>query len=89
MLRTRRMQINLSALLITFYEPLKLAEDLAVLDILSGGRLRMTLGMGYRPHEFAMFGVDPAQRLGLYLERIDYEPADRGSCDSDGDEGEA
>ena len=68
--RTRRMKINLSALLITFYEPLKLAEDLAVLDILSGGRLRMTLGMGYRPHEFAMFGVDPAQRLAIYLERI-------------------
>lgn len=30
-----------------------------------------------------------APACGLYLERIDYEPADRGSCDSDGDEGEA
>jgi alkanesulfonate monooxygenase SsuD/methylene tetrahydromethanopterin reductase-like flavin-dependent oxidoreductase (luciferase family) len=46
------MKIHLSALIITFYEPVKLAEDLAVLDILSNGRLRMTLGMGYRPHEF-------------------------------------
>jgi alkanesulfonate monooxygenase SsuD/methylene tetrahydromethanopterin reductase-like flavin-dependent oxidoreductase (luciferase family) len=68
--RTRRMKIHLSALLVTFYEPIKLAEDLAVLDILSGGRLRMTLGMGYRPHEFQMFGIDPSQRLKNYLETI-------------------
>jgi alkanesulfonate monooxygenase SsuD/methylene tetrahydromethanopterin reductase-like flavin-dependent oxidoreductase (luciferase family) len=68
--RTLRMKINLSALLITFYEPIKLAEDLAVLDILSNGRLRMTLGMGYRPHEFEMFGVDVTTRLRSYLEKI-------------------
>lgn len=68
--RTKRIKIHLSALIITFYEPVKLAEDLAVLDILSNGRLRMTLGMGYRPHEFEMFGADREKRLKTYLERI-------------------
>ncbi|MDW8260295.1 MAG: LLM class flavin-dependent oxidoreductase [Gammaproteobacteria bacterium] len=68
--RTRRIKIHLSALIITFYEPVKLAEDLAVLDILSNGRLRLTVGMGYRPHEFAMFRVPREQRLQIYLDRI-------------------
>ena len=35
-----------------------LAEDLAVLDLISGGRVELTLGIGYRLHEFAMFGVE-------------------------------
>jgi alkanesulfonate monooxygenase SsuD/methylene tetrahydromethanopterin reductase-like flavin-dependent oxidoreductase (luciferase family) len=68
--RTKQIKIHLSALIVTFYEPIKLAEDLAVLDILSGGRLRMTLGMGYRPHEFEMFGVDREKRLKIYLDSI-------------------
>ncbi len=68
--RTKRMKIHLSALLVTFYHPLKLAEDLAVLDIVSNGRLRMTCGMGYRPLEFDMFGVDITKRLKIYLEKI-------------------
>lgn len=69
--RTRQMKIHLSALLVTFYHPLKLAEDLAVLDILSNGRLRMTCGMGYRPHEFEMFGLDMKKRLKIYLNTIE------------------
>jgi hypothetical protein len=64
------MKIHLSALVITFYQPIKLAEDLAVLDITSGGRLRMTCGMGYRPREFDMFGVDITTRLKTYLAKI-------------------
>jgi hypothetical protein len=69
--RTRSIKIHISALLATMYNPLRLAEDLAVLDIISNGRLRMTAGMGYRPHEFAMFGVDFKTRLKTYLENID------------------
>jgi alkanesulfonate monooxygenase SsuD/methylene tetrahydromethanopterin reductase-like flavin-dependent oxidoreductase (luciferase family) len=69
--RTKRIKIHVSALLATMYHPLRLAEDLAVLDIVSNGRLRMTAGMGYRPHEFAMFGVDFKTRLKTYLENIE------------------
>jgi Luciferase-like monooxygenase len=69
--RTHFIKIHVSALLVPMYEPLRLAEDLAVLDIISNGRLRMTAGMGYRPHEFAMFGVDYKTRLKTFLENIE------------------
>ena len=68
--RTRRIKLHISALLVTMYHPLRLAEDLAVLDIISSGRVRMTCGMGYRPHEFEMFGVDIKKRLRIYLSTL-------------------
>jgi alkanesulfonate monooxygenase SsuD/methylene tetrahydromethanopterin reductase-like flavin-dependent oxidoreductase (luciferase family) len=46
--RTRRIPITVSALLVNMYEPLKLAEDISVLDHISGGRVSFTLGLGYR-----------------------------------------
>jgi alkanesulfonate monooxygenase SsuD/methylene tetrahydromethanopterin reductase-like flavin-dependent oxidoreductase (luciferase family) len=60
--RTRRLPITVSALLVNLYEPLKLAEDVAVLDHLSGGRVSYTLGLGYRPEEYALFGRPWATR---------------------------
>jgi alkanesulfonate monooxygenase SsuD/methylene tetrahydromethanopterin reductase-like flavin-dependent oxidoreductase (luciferase family) len=53
------------------HHPLRLAEDLAVLDIISNGRVQVVAGMGYRPHEFEMFGVDMKKRLRIYLETIE------------------
>jgi len=54
--RTRRIRLRPSVLLAPFYDPIKLAEDLAVLQIVSGGRLEAGIGAGYRPSEFEMFG---------------------------------
>jgi alkanesulfonate monooxygenase SsuD/methylene tetrahydromethanopterin reductase-like flavin-dependent oxidoreductase (luciferase family) len=54
--RTRRVRLGISALLAPLYDPVKLAEDLVVLDQLSRGRVTTTLGMGYRREEYAMFG---------------------------------
>jgi alkanesulfonate monooxygenase SsuD/methylene tetrahydromethanopterin reductase-like flavin-dependent oxidoreductase (luciferase family) len=54
--RTERIHFGISALLAPLYDPVKLAEDLAVLDLVSRGRVSTTLGMGYRPEEYAMFG---------------------------------
>ena len=51
-----------AALLLNFYDPIKLAEDMTVLDILSGGRVSYVIGLGYRPEEYAMFGIDMAER---------------------------
>ena len=59
--RTSTLPIQVAALLLPFYEPVRLAEDMAVLDILSRGRVSYVLGLGYRDEEFAMFGV---QRRG-------------------------
>jgi alkanesulfonate monooxygenase SsuD/methylene tetrahydromethanopterin reductase-like flavin-dependent oxidoreductase (luciferase family) len=54
---TERVPIMCMALLLLHYEPVKLAEDMAVLDIVSGGRVSYVIGLGYRPEERAMFGV--------------------------------
>ncbi len=60
--RTKSMRISASALLLPLYDPVKLAEDLCILDITSGGRANLTVGIGYRPEEYAMFGKDWAGR---------------------------
>src|SRR5579883_2076825 len=66
--RTRRVQIGTYVLLFPFYHPIKLAEDIAVVDVISGGRLRIGVGQAYRAEEFAAFGIDKKQRLGRTLE---------------------
>jgi alkanesulfonate monooxygenase SsuD/methylene tetrahydromethanopterin reductase-like flavin-dependent oxidoreductase (luciferase family) len=69
--RTKRARITISALLATLYDPVKLAEDLAVLDLASRGRVTTTLGMGYRPEEYASFGKEYAERGRLLDECIE------------------
>lgn len=55
---TERMAISQDILLMPFQHPLRLAEDLAVLDDLSAGRMMLGAGMGYVPHEFRSLGVN-------------------------------
>jgi alkanesulfonate monooxygenase SsuD/methylene tetrahydromethanopterin reductase-like flavin-dependent oxidoreductase (luciferase family) len=69
--RTETLGINVGALLALMYDPIKLAEDMAVLDHLSGGRVSYTIGLGYRDEEYAMFGVDPSRRAALMDEHLD------------------
>ncbi|HMQ26496.1 MAG TPA: LLM class flavin-dependent oxidoreductase, partial [Acidimicrobiales bacterium] len=68
--RTSTVPISIAALLLLMYDPVKLAEDLNVLDHLSRGRVSPTIGLGYRPEEFAMFGIDPAARGAEMEERL-------------------
>ena len=60
--RTSTMRIMVSALVLTLRDPVSAAEDAAVLDILSGGRLELTLVAGYVAEEFALFGIDYENR---------------------------
>lgn len=60
--RTRRLKLRFSAIILPLHDPLRLAEDVAVLDVLSGGRTALVLGAGYRPTEFEMFGRDMSER---------------------------
>jgi alkanesulfonate monooxygenase SsuD/methylene tetrahydromethanopterin reductase-like flavin-dependent oxidoreductase (luciferase family) len=67
---TKRIVAHLSALVVTMHDPLRLAEDLAVLDNIAPGRIWLTAGMGYRPHEFEMFDRDITKRLGIMNETM-------------------
>ncbi len=69
--RTKRVTIGTYVLLLPFHHPLKLAEDAAVVDVISGGRLRLGVGLGYRAEEFDGFQVPRAQRLSRSLETIE------------------
>jgi alkanesulfonate monooxygenase SsuD/methylene tetrahydromethanopterin reductase-like flavin-dependent oxidoreductase (luciferase family) len=67
---TEQILVHLSALVVTLHDPIRLAEDLAVLDNISNGRIVFTAGMGYRPHEFEMFGRDQSKRLAILNETM-------------------
>lgn len=62
---TSRVTLLLQALVVTLHDPVELAEQLAVLDLMSEGRLVVVVAGGYSDDEFAMFGVDPADRPRL------------------------
>ena len=69
--RTTRIRINIAAVLVPLHDPVRLAEQLAVLDLLSGSRVSLVAGLGYRHEEFAMAGVDRAQRGKLLDEYVE------------------
>ncbi len=60
--RTSRARLGTAVLLAPLHHPLRLAEDLAVIDQLCGGRLDVGLAPGYKPDEFAVLGVPKSQR---------------------------
>jgi alkanesulfonate monooxygenase SsuD/methylene tetrahydromethanopterin reductase-like flavin-dependent oxidoreductase (luciferase family) len=63
--RTTNITLHFSALLAVLRNPIQLAEEVAVLDVLSGGRVALTLGLGYRLHEYAIFGVEKRRRVSI------------------------
>jgi probable F420-dependent oxidoreductase len=67
--RTERMKLGTAVLLAPFHHPLRVAEDAAVVDNISRGRLQIGLGLGWAPEEYRMFGVDPKRR-GKRLEEF-------------------
>ena len=69
--RTTRIDIKISVVLATLMHPVHLAEDLAVADLISGGRLHVTLGAGYRVPEFLAFQVDWKKRPSIMGEIVE------------------
>jgi len=69
--RTRRIRIILNAVVLPLHNPVEIAEQIAVLDLLSEGRLEVIFGAGYVPSEFARFGVTLAERGRLMDEGLE------------------
>jgi len=63
--RTHNVRISVNALIVPLYDPVRLAEDIAVLDNLTQGRFSFVAGMGYRPEEYHAAGKDWSQRAAL------------------------
>ncbi len=68
---TRRIAVTVSAIIGPLYDPLRLAEDIAVLDLLSGGRLVTVAGIGYRPEEYEQLGAEWGRRGKLQDELLE------------------
>lgn len=67
--RTSRIRVRISVLLAALYDPLRLAEEVAVADLCTGGRLDLALGVGYVEDDFDAFGAD-FRRRGRTLDEL-------------------
>lgn len=68
--RTTNVRLSIAALIAPFYDPLRLAEDLVVLDNLSRGRVDLVVAAGYVQREFAMYGIEPKDRVARLTEVV-------------------
>ncbi len=69
--RTTRLRIGTAVSLAPFYHPLRLAEEIALLDMLSGGRVNWGAGRGFARVEFEAFGVPPEESASRFRETVE------------------
>ena len=69
--RTSRLRIGTGVSLAPFYHPLRLAEEVALLDVLSGGRVNWGAGRGFARVEFENFGVPPEESTSRFREAVE------------------
>src|SRR5262249_24606439 len=65
---TSRLKFGPMVYLLPFYHPLRLIEEVCMLDHMSGGRFQLGVGRGVSPHETASYGLDFAQTQEMYHE---------------------
>jgi alkanesulfonate monooxygenase SsuD/methylene tetrahydromethanopterin reductase-like flavin-dependent oxidoreductase (luciferase family) len=69
--RTRRLHLATTSVLLPIHAPLRIAAEVAVLDVLSGGRVILGLGRGFQPAVFEAFGVRASSKRDLFDEGLD------------------
>lgn len=69
--RTSRIRFMLGAVVLPLHDPVMIAEQIALVDLISNGRLNVIFGAGYVPFEFAMFGKSLKDRGRLLDEHIE------------------
>ena len=68
---TTKLRVGTSVILLPLHHPVRLAEDVVTLDIISKGRITLGVGLGYQNVDFKAFGVNMADRVELFEEKID------------------
>ena len=69
-MRTRTLRLGLAVIPLPYHHPLHVAERVATLDVLSGGRLEVGIGRGFSPREYAAFGVRMEESRALVSESL-------------------
>lgn len=69
--RTTRLRAITGVMLLPLWHPMRVAEDVAVLDVLSGGRMELGVGLGLVAKEFAEFGINIRRAVSRYEEQIE------------------
>ena len=69
--RTKRIQIGTSVLLLPLHHPLHVAEDVVTLDVISGGRFVLGVGLAYQEADFRAFGIEKKHRVGRFEEALE------------------
>jgi alkanesulfonate monooxygenase SsuD/methylene tetrahydromethanopterin reductase-like flavin-dependent oxidoreductase (luciferase family) len=67
---TKRIRLGTNVLLLPFWHPVLVAEEVATLDIISKGRISLGVGMGYLPEEYEAFGLSIKHRAGMLEESL-------------------
>ena len=85
--RTKRIKLGTQCIIVPWHDPVRLAEKIINLDILSGGRALLGFGGGLSPHEFSGLGIDQSNARQLYTEILEAViPAiDSGVIEYDGE----
>ncbi len=68
---TERVRIGFNLLLLPLHNAVRVAEDIATADVISGGRMDPGFGQGYAPHEFAGYGIPLSERRSRFVEGLD------------------
>jgi alkanesulfonate monooxygenase SsuD/methylene tetrahydromethanopterin reductase-like flavin-dependent oxidoreductase (luciferase family) len=69
--KTRRIRVGTAVIVVPLHHPLTIAEEIATVDLLSGGRLDVGLGRGYQRYEFERFGCDLGESRQRWEEAVD------------------
>lgn len=68
--RTSRLVLGTDIIVAAFHHPVRLAEDVAMLDVISNGRFVLGIAIGYKPDEFALYGVELEKRGARFEEQL-------------------
>jgi probable F420-dependent oxidoreductase len=68
--RTSRLLLGTDIVVAAFHHPVRLAEDVAMLDVMSDGRFVLGIAIGYKPDEFALYGVELEKRGARFEEQL-------------------
>ncbi|MDO8616840.1 MAG: LLM class flavin-dependent oxidoreductase [Dehalococcoidia bacterium] len=69
--RTKRIRLGTGVVVLPLNHPVRVAEDFAIVDLMSDGRVDLGVGRGYQPHEFQGYGVDQTRSRDMFHESVE------------------